>query len=191
MRRASLSAVFTSLLLLLGVADSSAYSYAASGVEPLIDGREAVLGALDAADFEAAREAAKALAEPIAYLDEHFGLALAAELDAAFGAADASRVSRVLNRALAAEVERRLAGAAANIAAYQRAKVLVVKSKVFLDLLAPALAAEPRAVVNEAIRECLRAIGNPGVFGAGSRPADPEALARATARIERSLETLE
>ena len=52
------------------------------------------------------------------------------------------------------------------------AKVLVVKSKLFIDLLAADLTADNRQKADIAIRGALASIGNPGVFGVGQKSAD-------------------
>ena len=66
----------------------------------------------------------------------------------------------------------------------------MVKSKRFLDLLAPHLAEGPRASAQKAIEVCLAAIGNPGVFGVGAAAPDPAAFQRGSADLMRSLATL-
>jgi len=180
------------VLLALGMntADARAYSYAAAGAEPLIDAREATLEALEANDLEAARKASSGAQAELEYLDTQLGTQLRAALDAALASRDAERVDRVYLEGFAAEVRRRIVAARESLSDYQRAKVLVVKSKRFVDLLAPHLAVAPRASAQKALEACLEAIGNPGVFGVGAAAANPEAFAEASADLIRSLETL-
>jgi hypothetical protein len=86
-------------------------------------------------------------------------------------------------------VRRRVLAAEKNLQDYQQAKILVVRSKRLLDLLAPHLPEDRRARAQQALAGCLTAIGNPGVFGVGARPADPAAFARSAAVILASVES--
>ncbi len=123
----------TLLLALNGQAQ--AYSYAAAGKEPLIDAREALLGA--ATDGKDASATLSEIADELTYLEQHHKVELQAPLAAAIKAKDAAATAALLNRAYKAEIERRLEGASQNLGDYQTAKVLVVKSKRFLDLILP------------------------------------------------------
>ncbi|WP_439842042.1 hypothetical protein [Aeromonas taiwanensis] len=165
----------TLLLALSGQAQ--AYSYAAAGKEPLIDAREQLLTA--ASDGQDASETLKGIAEELAYLEEHHKVELQQPLTAAIQAKDADATAALLNRAYKAEIERRLEGAAQNLGDYQTAKVLVVKSKRFLDLILPSLNEGDRKAADQALARVLDAIGNPGVFGVGAKPADPAAFSEA------------
>jgi len=167
-----LAAVF----VLLGLAGpAQAYSYAAAGKEPLIDAREVILQAVHDGDFAAARVAYDAVTDEIAYLDADTAPGLDAELTDAFEAEDADAIAAGLRRAFAAEIDRRLTAGRENLGDYQAAKVLVVKSKRFFDAMAAQMAPEARAKAEEGLRICLKAIGNPGVFGVGRKEPDPAA----------------
>ncbi len=166
-----------------------AYSYSASGAEPLIDAREATLAALEAKDLAAARKATEAARAELDYLDQHFGTRLGKELEAALAAGDAKRVDRVYQEGFATEVRRRIAAAGENLKDYQSAKTLVVRSKRFLDLLSPQLPEPRRASAQKALEDCLAALGNPGIFGVGAAPPDPAAFERAARELVRSLST--
>jgi hypothetical protein len=113
------------------------------------------------------------IAEELTYLEQHHKVELQAPLAAAIKAKDAAAAA-LLNRAYKAEIERRLEGASQNLGDYQTAKVLVVKSKRFLDLILPPLM-EDRKAAEQALAKVLDAIGNPGVFGVGAKPADAAA----------------
>ncbi|MCO4113203.1 hypothetical protein BWQ95_16240 [Aeromonas hydrophila] len=165
----------TLLLTLSGQAQ--AYSYAAAGKEPLIDAREALLGA--ATDGKDASATLSEIAEELTYLEQHHKVELQAPLAAAIKAKDAAATAALLNRAYKAEIERRLEGASQNLGDYQTAKVLVVKSKRFLDLILPSLSEGDRKAAEQALAKVLDAIGNPGVFGVGAKPADVTAFAEA------------
>lgn len=172
--RLLLAALLTALMIPSGA--SWAYSYAAAGKEPLIDGREAILGAINAGDWAKADAALAELKEELAYLTEHHDATLSKSLTDAVAAKDAKAVAAGLRRAFAAEIERRLDGAGKNLGDYQTAKVLVVKSKRFLDAMAGDLAPDSRAAAEAGMAQAIAAIGNPGVFGAGRKPADPVAF---------------
>lgn len=169
-------ALLTGPLLTLS-GQAQAYSYAAAGKEPLIDAREALLGA--ATDGKDASAILSEIAEELTYLEEHHKVELQAPLAAAIKGKDAAATAALLNRAYKAEIERRLEGASQNLGDYQTAKVLVVKSKRFLDLILPSLGEGDRKAAEQALARVLDAIGNPGVFGVGAKPADAAAFAEA------------
>lgn len=163
--------------VLTGMGQAQAYSYAAAGKEPLIDAREQLLTA--ASEGQDASETLKGLADELGYLEQHHKVELQAPLAAAIKAKDAAATAALLNRAYKAEIERRLDGAKQNLGDYQTAKVLVVKSKRFLDVILPSLSEGDRQAADQALAKVLDAIGNPGVFGVGAKPADAKAFAEA------------
>ena len=175
-RKMTVSRKLTSLLfscfILLFSAQSFAYSYAAAGKEPLIEGREALLKALSANDYSAVQTAYDSMQKEFVYFNEHHGLAVDEQMQTAITNKDQQGVATALITTIKAEVMRRLEGAEQNINEYQVAKVLVVKSKLFIDLLAADLTADNRQKADIAIRGALASIGNPGVFGVGQKPAD-------------------
>lgn len=153
-----------------------AYSYSAAGKEPLIDSREAILAAVNSGDWAKAGSTLTTVKTELDYLTQHHDAGLSTALSDAVAAKDAKAISAGLRRAFAAEIERRLDGARQNLNDYQTAKVLVVKSKRFLDAMAGDLSPESRAAAEAGMSQTIAAIGNPGVFGAGRRPADPVAF---------------
>ncbi|UCA10143.1 hypothetical protein [Aeromonas enteropelogenes] len=163
--------------VLTGMGQAQAYSYAAAGKEPLIDAREQLLTA--ASEGQDASETLRGLADELGYLEQHHKVELQAPLAAAIKSKDAAATAALLNRAYKAEIERRLDGAKQNLGDYQTAKVLVVKSKRFLDLILPSLSEGDRQAAEQALAKVLDAIGNPGVFGVGAKPADAAAFAEA------------
>ncbi|MFQ2269637.1 hypothetical protein [Aeromonas enteropelogenes] len=163
--------------VLTGMGQAQAYSYAAAGKEPLIDARELLLTA--ASEGQDASETLKGLADELGYLEQHHKVELQAPLAAAIKNEDAAATAALLNRAYKAEIERRLDGAKQNLGDYQTAKVLVVKSKRFLDVILPSLSEGDRQAADQALAKVLDAIGNPGVFGVGAKPADATAFAEA------------
>ncbi|MNF26002.1 hypothetical protein D3C84_66280 [compost metagenome] len=168
---------FIALLLLANVGQAQAYSYAAAGKEPLIDAREQLLTA--ASEGQDGSAILASLAEELDYLEQHHKVQLQTPLAEAIKGKDVEATAALLNRAYKAEIERRLEGASQNLGDYQTAKVLVVKSKRFLDLILPSLNEGDRKAAEQALVQVLDAIGNPGVFGVGAKPADAAAFAEA------------
>lgn len=169
----------TCLAVILGLMVSTAsyaYSYAAAGKEPVIDGREAIMQALANNDFTAVQLAVDGLHEEFTYLLNEHQVDLLTPMAQALENKDAAKVEAVMDRTVIEEIVRRLDGAENNLGDYQVAKVLVVKSKLFLDLIMPKLDEAKRQQATTAIQGVLGAIGNPGVFGVGQAPADPEAF---------------
>ncbi|MFP8965808.1 hypothetical protein ACKC9G_04450 [Pokkaliibacter sp. CJK22405] len=169
----------TCLSLLLGMLISSqsfAYSYAAAGKEPLIDGRETLMTALANKDKSTATTTLDSLNDELVYLEEHHNVVLIKPMHEAVDALDSARLDKLLNLAYKAEIERRLEGAGDNLSDYQTAKVLVVKSKKFLDLLQSGIPADDWKRAEDALSQALESIGNPGVFGVGTKAPDPKAF---------------
>lgn len=161
-----------SFFILLFSGQSFAYSYAAAGKEPLIEGREALLKALSANDYTAVNAAYNSMRAEFVYFNEHHAMNVDKQMETAISNKDQQGIVTALITTMKAEVMRRLDGAEQNINDYQVAKVLVVKSKLFIDLLAADLTADNRQKADTTIRGALASIGNPGVFGVGQKPAD-------------------
>ncbi|MRI32797.1 hypothetical protein EOPP23_07345 [Endozoicomonas sp. OPT23] len=178
--------LIAAMLLSLSL-NTQAYTYSAAGKEPLIDGREALIQAANSNDFVAASKAYQKVEEEVLYFKQEYGIDLDTPMRNALKAKDASKVTKVLNKIYVAEINRRLTGAEKNINDYQVAKVLVVKSKLFLDLLTPQMSAEQREQANEGIQGALKAVGNPGVFGVGAAPADPDTMKQSHTKLMQAL----
>lgn len=164
-----------------------AYSYAASGAEPLIDGREALFAAAASGDWAKAGAALEAMKPDLDYLDGHEVPGIETAFDAAVAAKDAAALKAAFVRAATGEIERRINGARDNINDYQTAKVLVVKAQRFYTAVAADLAPDASKMLAAALSRALDAIGNPGVFGVGARKPDSAAYAAARADIFKAL----
>jgi len=127
--KTTLTSFFVSFFVLIFSAQSFAYSYAAAGKEPLIEGREALLKALSASDYSAVKTAYNSMQAEFIYFNEHHGLNVDEQMQTAITEQDQQGVATALIITMKAEVMRRLEGAEQNINDYQVAKVLVVKSK--------------------------------------------------------------
>ena len=179
------------LVLIFLSSQVSAYSYAAAGKEPVIDGREAILTALSTQDYAVVASEVGKLSDELDYLKKEHNVDLQSDFDSAIAAKDASKIITLLDTAVYEEIIRRLDGAQANLNDYQIAKVLVVKSKLFLDLIAPKLDDESRTQSTKAISGLLKSIGNPGVFGVGQAPADPDMFTSERAKLLQALSEFE
>lgn len=172
-KRLNLISALTCLILLLTYSQQSfAYSYAAAGKEPVIEGRELLLKALSNNDYVSAQAAFDSMKNEFIYFNTDHGLNVDEQMQTAINEKNKDKILAVMNLTMKAEVMRRLEGAEENINDYQIAKVLVVKSKLFIDLMASDLTPDNRKRADLAIRGALSAIGNPGVFGVGQKPAD-------------------
>ncbi|MCB8838184.1 hypothetical protein [Aurantimonas sp. VKM B-3413] len=185
---------FTTILaaLILVVAGwagrAEAYSYAAAGAEPLLDGREALMSAAAKGDWDAAQAALDGMKADLTYLDENDDPGIAKVFADALAEKDAGALHQALMRAYADEIERRLAGAKDNLKDYQTSKVLVVKAQRFYQAMAPDLPEDKRKTIEDGLKQALDAIGNPGVFGVGASDPDPAAFAAAHANVVAALD---
>ena len=177
--------VLTALGLMAGPV--YAYSYAAAGAEPLLDGREALFGAAAAGDWAKAETELAAMKPDLDYLEGHEVPGIEPAFSAAVAAKDPKALQAAFTRAATGEIERRINGARDNLADYQTAKVLVVKTQRFYTAVAADLPPDIGTVVGDGLKRALDAIGNPGVFGVGARKPDPAAFAAARADIFKAL----
>jgi hypothetical protein len=164
-----------------------AYSYAAAGAEPLLDGREALFGAVFDGDWAGAQKALGGMQADLDYLDAHEDAGISKAFADALAAKDPALVKAAFVRAASTEIERRINGARDNLGSYQSAKVLVVKAQRFYTAIAGDLAPAASDGVKDGLQKALDAVGNPGVFGVGAKKPDPAAFAAARAEILEAL----
>ena len=172
---------------LLGSVPAWSYSYAAAGKEPLIDGRQALLAALQAGDKTKAKTALASMQKELAYLQGDYHVDYVALLQKSIADGNSDKAQTLMDRAFVAEIHRRLVGATQHFDNYQVAKVLVFKANRFLQLVEPRLSTADRKQAEAAIHACVKAIGNPGVFGVGRQPADPKAYDQAMKALFQAL----
>lgn len=180
------------LLLLLTFAatanQAAAYSYASPASDPLIVGREAYLDAVNKGDWAAVEKAVAGFKSDLDVLekgdDAYSGdPGITKAFSDAVANKDAAAAKAALHRAYIDQIDRRLSGAEKNIKTFQTAKILVVTAQTFFTTMAGDLPADTRKTVSDAMTKALDAIGKPGVFGYGAKPADPAALKQAHAAI--------
>jgi len=162
------------LCIALGANNLFAYSYAAAGKEPTIDSREKILKFVNQNDFtEAINEFTKAK-KNYDYLSGLHNKKLITSLKTSIETKNIKEINKWLNISIAAEINRRLDGGLKNIKVYNVSKVMLAKANKFFRLLEPSLSKEKRKNLSFAIKNCIKAIGNPGLFGVGAKPANKD-----------------
>lgn len=169
-----------------------AYSYASPQSDPLIAQREAFLNALNNGDWKAASAAVTAFEPDLKILeagDDAFSgdPGITAAFTDAIAKQDAAAAKAALRRATVDQIERRLVGAQNNINNYQTASTLVVSAQAFYSAMAADLPAATQRTISAQMQVALDAVGKPGVFGYGAKPADPAGLKAAKDAILNAL----
>ncbi len=162
------------LLFILGVSNLNAYSYAAAGKELTIDSKEAILKAVNSKDFKGAKEAFIKYEKNYKYLNDEFNENLLEGLRVSIDKKNTKDIARWLDLSIASEIQRRLDGGLENIKKFNVAKVMLAKADKFYKILAVSLSKEQDAKLKVAIKSCIEAIGNPGLFGVGAKPINIE-----------------
>ena len=184
--------VLAALLVVGTIATSTtgahAYSYASPQSDPLIAQREAFLDAVNKGDWSAASAAVTSFGPDIKVLeagDDAFSgdPGIGAAFTDAVKNKDSDAAKAALRRATVDQIERRLSGAESNIGTYQTASTLVVTAQAFYSAMAADLPAATQKSVSAQMQAALDAVGKPGVFGYGAKPADPAAFKAAKAAI--------
>lgn len=168
--------LFKKILVFLFITFSSsnlfAYSYAAAGKEPTIDSREKILKFVNNSDFTGAKKEFDKSIKNYKYLSGLHNKNLSSSLKDSIDNKNIENIHKWLNISLAAEINRRLDGGLKNIKIYNVSKVMLAKANKFYRLLEPSLTKEQNKILSDAIKQCIKAIGNPGLFGVGAKPAN-------------------
>lgn len=160
------------LVLLFTYTAANAYSYAASGAEISIDSREAITKALNEDNFKEVKKVFRANRKHYKYLNNSFIDTLYDGLDSAIFNQDKKEIIKFLELSYAAEILRRLDGASQNIEVFNITKVMLAKTNKFYKLLSVSLDKDTDTKLKKHLKACTVAIGNPGLFGVGARPAN-------------------
>lgn len=152
----------------------NAYSYAATGKEPSIDAKEAILNAINKDDFYLAKKVLEESKEHYVYLTNTFNNKLYSSLEKSILDKDKKEVNHWLNISLATEIQRRVEGGLENIKVFNIAKVMLAKADKFYKILSPFLDKKQDKELSSALKECIESIGNPGLFGVGAKPYNIE-----------------
>jgi hypothetical protein len=167
----------------------AAYSYISIDREPLIKGREAMLAALHTENVTAMNEALALLKDELELFKAINQVDLYPEFVTGIEKKNYQGVHHLLDRALYQSILASLN--VVDLNQYQISKVMMMKCKLFLDLLTPRLTEEQRAAAKVAMYGLLDAVGDPGIFDAGKRAAEPEAFARYRTDLLRVLQMFE
>lgn len=162
------------IIMIISTIHANAYSYAASGKEPTIDAKEAILKAINENDFTAAKKVLEENKEQYIYLTNTFNDKLYASLEKSILNENKKEINKWLNISLGTEIQRRLEGGLENIEQFNIAKVMLAKADKFYKLLSVYLNETLDKKLQEAIVQCTLSIGNPGLFGVGAKPINKE-----------------
>ncbi|HZG54889.1 hypothetical protein [Paenibacillus sp.] len=162
------------ILLLLAPQQVGAYSYGDPSKEIIAEAMNEMIAKLpeSAPDWAAVGEIYKVHRPEI---ESHFGASVAATLDADIAAKDRERFLSNYKALLVLNLDRRFQYANKDVNDYAQAKLLLAKAKGTYDVLQPYVGDDAtNAAVLAAFEEALTALGNPGLFGVGEKPVDPE-----------------
>jgi len=166
--------LLTGIFCLVFSVQVSAYSYSAMGDEPVIDGRESMLLAIEKKDVPTMLSALEVFHEELDFLQSKTTGNLSDQFKSAIKKQNYAQLKSLLDLTIYLMIESRLNKAFKDLDNYQVAKVLVMKSKLYLDILFPALERSKKMDALNAMSAILKAVGNPGVFGVGQKSANPE-----------------
>lgn len=149
-----------------------AYSYGDANTEDVAETFKLVQSSVGngASDWNAAESAYQ---ERRAEIVSHFGEAVGSTLDANFKAKDSKAVIANLKGVLVMNLDRRFSYAIQGIDDYAASKLLLAKAKATYDTLQPYMGSGT-ADIEKAFDEALDALGNPGLFGVGKKPVQPD-----------------
>ncbi|RDE24349.1 hypothetical protein DV711_01800 [Motiliproteus coralliicola] len=169
---------------------AQAYSYAAKGREPVMEGWLAISQALSNGTTDSAEQAMEDLRDELTWMESERNAPLVWPLDQAIREQDLQLAAATFTDAFISLIDLRLSDAAVELDNYQLAKVKVVKSGLFLDtlmndpdLLGQQIKPQDKLDARQALDRCLEALGKPGLFGSGKTPANPELFEQAHARL--------
>ncbi len=151
-----------------------AYSYASAGKEPTLDAKEAIFKAINSDDFNSAKTIFLKYEKNYQYLNDEFNSSLFEGLKIAIEKKDKTNISKWLDISIASEIQRRLDGGLKNIKQFNISKVMLAKANKFYKILSSRLDEITNKNLNQAIKKCVKSIGNPGLFGVGAKPANIE-----------------
>ncbi|AGB40772.1 hypothetical protein Halha_0801 [Halobacteroides halobius DSM 5150] len=179
------------LMLALVVGLSSValgYSYGTKEKDPLVKAYEEVVFSLNKSDqdWEEVKEETEKIEDKLEFLQKElteinaaspFITDYIANIKSGIEAKDKEKIIHNFQLALAGNVERRLESAQKEISEYKTAKALVKKAKGFYEALELTIKAnnpEGNEKAEEALRNCLSSLGNPGMFGFGAQEPNLE-----------------
>lgn len=167
---AGLTFVLAALLIL--PTSALAYSYGDANTEDVAETFKLIQTSIGdgANDWGAAEGAYK---ERRAEIVAHFGEAVGTTLDANFQAKDNKLVIANFKAVLVMNLDRRFTYAQQGIDDYAGATLLLAKAKATYETLQPYMGSGT-AEIGKAFVTALDALGNPGLFGFGKKPVQPD-----------------
>jgi len=183
--RLIISIIFTLICVFAFPLSVFAYSYGDPNKEDLAETFSIITARLNTAspDWNGAVEAYKVRRPEIS---SHFGESVAVTLDVNFENKDKVSVIANYKALLVMNLERRFDYAQKDINDYAKVKLLLAKAKGTFDVLQPYVEQKiPKEItaLQKAFDSALEAIGNPGLFGVGQKPIQPEELKKQTSYI--------
>ncbi len=169
MRRLSL---VVGLFVLFLTINLNACLASVSGDEPTADAKEQIIKDLNDNNFNEALKVFKEHEKNYKYLTKNFIPSLYSGLKAGLKNKNKKQVIKYLELSIAAEVQRKINEGLQNIKDYNVAKVIVLNAKKFYNLLSFSLDKQTNKKLKSAVQKCIEAIGNPGLFGVGKKPAN-------------------
>ena len=150
-------------------------------VEVTIIAHKTISKALKADDYEKALQEIKKQKELYTYFEKSTDIALYKELLNATQAKEKAKVTELLDLSLVLEIKELLTQVDANFDKYQKARLLLIKTKKHLKALT-----KKREPIKY-MKQLLKSIGNPGMMGVGKRKADKETFYKYKDKLEKYL----
>lgn len=181
------------VLLLLTPNGAFAYTYGDPTKEDVAETFKIIVSKLNGPnpDWNGAHEAYKVRRTEIS---SHFGASIATTLDKNFEKKEKELVLENYKAVLVLNLKRRFDYAAKDINDdYNKAKLLLAKAKGTFDVLRPYVEAKKPSEVSKiytAFDKALEALGNPGLFGVGEKPTQPEEYKKNVDYIYKTLKPL-
>ncbi len=180
------------MLMLLVPNVMLAYSYGDPNQEEIAESFKEIAAKLNASsvDWEGVSEVYKVRR---AEITSHFGESVAVTLDHNINDQDKELVMGNFKYVLVLNLDRRFEYALKDIDDYGKAKLLLAKAKGTFDVLSTyvnALKPDLESKILAAFEAALVALGNPGLFGVGEKPVNPEEFEKQSSFILQSMKPL-
>lgn len=186
--------IFTILLIvtLLFPSGVFAYSYGDPSKEDIAETFKLILVRLnaDSPDWPGAQEAYKVRR---AEISSHFGESVAVTLDVNFEDKNKELLIDNYKALLVMNIKRRFDYSDKDINDYSKVKILLAKAKGTYDTIQPFVQEKvPNEIQNlqVAFEKALEALGNPGLFGVGEKPVQPEEFKKQSSYILKTITPL-
>lgn len=189
MKRLQRTVLAALLCLMLLPQHVGAYTYGDPNLETIAEAMKELIAKLNAnpPDWEGTESVYQVHRPEIA---SHFDANVTETLDASLAAKEKDLFLSNYKAVLALNLERRFEYSYAAVNDYAQAKLLLAKAKGTYNVLQPYVSADVDAKVVPAFDEALEALGNPGLFGVGEKPVQPEVFKEKTDYILSAMKPL-